>query len=248
MHSCFQDRNTTVTTTLLSTTSVWDTHSATTGIVVLTSATSFSIPVSSSSSSSNIGIIVGAMLAVISVTIIIITIAVNVLVVWKRKRSVSTKPEDENHSTIDVRTWQASIANKQQKPEPLYSEIGNQLSSLKNISNASSTKESATIPAYSIPKHQVVLKDDHTYLCHSNVKGQEVDPAYYPVVMLQLNNPVNPCDSNPKDQAEVENDPAYYYPMVKLQDNLAHFNPKNEVVLEDHPAYGNTSKYKKGKE
>jgi len=240
----FKDRNTTATTTLLSTTSVWDTHSATTGIVVLTSATSFSIPVSSSSSSSNIGIIVGAMLAVISVTITIITIAVNMLVVWKRKRSVSTKPEDENHSTIDVRTLQASIENKQQKPEPLYSEIGDQLSSLKNISNASSTKESVTIAAYSISKHQVVLKDDHTNSCYS-VKGQEVDPAYYPVVVLQPNNPAHSCDSNPKDQAEVENDPAYYYPMVKLQDNLAHFNPKNQVVL---PAYGNTSKYKKGKE
>ena len=226
----------------ISTTSVLDTHSTTIGIAISTSATSSSIPVSSSSSSSNVGIIVGVILVVISVTIVIITICVNILVVWKRKRSVSTKPEDVNHSTIDVRTSQTHLPSKQQKPEPIYSEVGDQQNSLKNIFSASFTKEIVTIPAYSIPKHQVVLKDDHTYSCDSNVKGKENDPAYYPVVVLQPNNPAYSCDSNPEEQTIVENDPAYYYPMVKLQDN---FNPKNQVVLS---AYGNTSRYKERKE
>ena len=158
------------------------------------------------------------------------------LAVWKRKRSVSTKPEDENHSTIDVKTLQTSLPNKQQKPEPIYSEIGDQQNNLKNIytCDASSMEESATISAYSIPKHQVVLKDDHTYSCYSNVKGQENDPAYY-----NPNNSAYLCHSNIKGQ---ENDPAYYNPIVKVQDNLAHFNPKNQVVLEGDPAFGNTSR------
>ena len=49
---------------------------ATTEITVLTSVTSFSIPICISSSSSNIGIIVGMILAVISVTIVIIIVVI----------------------------------------------------------------------------------------------------------------------------------------------------------------------------
>jgi len=174
-------------------------------------------------------------------------------VVWKKKRSVSTKPEDVNHSTIDVSTLQKSLAlpNKQQKPEPIYPEICDQHNNLKNNFCASSTQGSVIMPAYSNPKNQVILEDDPTS-CYSDAKGQglvEVDPAYFnPRVMLQLNNPVSLCDSYPKEQAIVENDLAYYNPMVRLQDNLAHFNPKKQVVVEDDPAYGNTSRYKEGKE
>ena len=72
------------------------------------------------------------------------------------------------------------------------------------------------------------------YSCDSNVKGQENDPAYY-----NPNNSAYLCHSNIKGQ---ENDPAYYNPIVKVQDNLAHFNPKNQVVLEGDPAFGNTSR------
>ena len=82
---------------------------------------------------------------------------------WKGNRSVSTKPEGVYYSTIDEGTLQTSLPSK---PEPIYTEMSDEKSNAKNISNTSPTQQHVTTqdnPAYSDPKKQVALQDNPAY-------------------------------------------------------------------------------------
>ena len=120
----------------------------------------------------------GVILAVISVTIVIIIIVI-ILVVWKRKSNGSTKPEGVYYSTIGEGTLKTSLSNKQQKPEPIYTEMSDKQDNTKNISITNPTQESVTMqdnPAYSNPTKHVVLQDNPGVV-NEHVKLQD-NPAY----------------------------------------------------------------------
>jgi len=85
---------------------------------------------------------------------------------WKRKSNGSTKPEGVYYSAIGEGTLQTSLSNKQQKPEPIYTEVSDKQNNSKNISITNQTQESVTLqdnPAYFNPKEQVVLHDNPAY-------------------------------------------------------------------------------------
>ena len=102
--------------------------------------------------------------------------------VWKKKSSRSTKPEGVYYSTIGEGILQTSLSNKQQRSEPIYTEMSDKQNYTKNVSITNPTKESVTMqhnPAYSIPTEQVVLQDNpaYSFAANEHMKLQN-NPAY----------------------------------------------------------------------